>query len=84
MFRIETSVKIGIPDEANKGLGFETPLLDDETHEYNKLSDRHKKILLTTRKTVCEFLIDLADKVNEKFANETPLLMLITRVSFSA
>lgn len=81
LIRIDTCVNIGIPDEAKKGLGFETALIDDETHEYSKLSERHKKLLLTLRETVIEYLIKLSDKVSEKFANETPLLMLITRVS---
>lgn len=36
--------------------------------------------MASLRENVIEFLIMLTDKIVENFANETPLLMLISRV----
>jgi hypothetical protein len=78
--RIDTSLQLGISDDIKKGLGFETTLFDDPNHEYSKLSEQNKKTMASLRENVIEFLIMLTDKIVEKFANETPLLMLISRV----
>ena len=77
---IKTHVDIGIADSLDKGLGFEAANLNDKSHEYSHLSDKHRSILLNTRENLIEFAINLADKLNTDYPNETTMLMLVSRI----
>jgi hypothetical protein len=56
----DSNVDIGIRDDINKGLGFETVNVDDKSHEYASLSNEHKHVLLNMRESVIEFIHKLA------------------------
>jgi hypothetical protein len=76
----DTSLEIGHADSVNKGLGFDLVNLNVKEHEYAKLSETHKNLLLTMRKDLIEFMIKLAEKCLKYYSNETGFLMLIARV----
>lgn len=77
---IHTNVPIGISDSLDKGLGFEMANLQNPTHEYFKLNERHRHIMINLRSNLIEFTIELAEKLINHYPNETTLLMLASRV----
>lgn len=77
---IDTSVKIGVTDDTDKGLGFEKIALDDPDNEYSKLPDQLKSILLNKRQQVTEFIIDFAEKLIEQQCTETTLFIHVSRI----
>ena len=79
---ISSQVQIGHLDNVKKGLGFEISYLDDENHEYSKISPRHRELMLGLREKCIYFLIDLVQKLTSLHSNETLLLQLISRVIF--
>ena len=58
--------------------------MSDKDHEYAKLSEKHRNILVNTREHLIEFIISLADKLMTKHPNETTLLMLVSRILSTA
>ena len=81
---IGSHIDIGLPDDLDKGLGFEAVNLNDPNHEYSKLSEKHRSLLLNTRQSIIEFVIGLGEKLLAKHPNETTLLMLVTRILATA
>ncbi len=77
---IDTGVMIGVTDDLDKGLGFEKSNLDDPDHEYSKLGENYKKILLNKRQLVTEFIIDIAEKLVEQQCTETTLFIHVSRI----
>ena len=81
---VGSDVQIGHFDEVNKGLGFDIGYLNDEKHEYNKLSERHKSIMCGLREKCVNFLIQLGEKLIETNSNDTILLQFISRILSTA
>jgi hypothetical protein len=77
---------IEIPDDINKGLGFENCLVDGDGggHEYAQLTPKQKLILKTLRGRVVEFCLEMNDKLTELNTNETILFSLIFRILSTA
>lgn len=71
---------IGLDENINKGLGFEYLNVSNPDHEYSRLSDAAKDVLLNMRQSLIEFMIKLADKLIDDKSNDTNLLILISRV----
>ena len=76
---IETSVKIGVDDFLDKGLGFEMANFNEPDNVYNKLSPKQRDILINKRQNITEFIIKLADILMEQQTTETILFVHIAR-----
>ena len=81
---IESCTQIGTQDDVDKGLGFERANLFDSTHEYSKLSQESKNILLNLRNDIIDFNIKLAEHLMNRNSNETSLLMTIPYILSTA
>ncbi|CAF0770306.1 unnamed protein product [Brachionus calyciflorus] len=81
---INSQVQIGHLDDLNKGLGFEINYLNDSNHEYSKLSEHHKNLILNLREYCVNYLIDLAETLIKTNSNETLLMQFISRILSTA
>ncbi|RMZ98658.1 hypothetical protein BpHYR1_051086, partial [Brachionus plicatilis] len=76
---IDSLVNIAQWEESNKGLGFESVNINEQSHEYFSLSDSDKRILLNLRKEVIEFSLKMVDKIIEEKSNDTVMIILLSR-----
>jgi proteasome activator subunit 4 len=82
--QLDSSIDVGLSDDINKGLGFETFNLNNPAHEYFHLSKEQKDAMLNMREHIITLMIKYSEKLLEKHSHEVALLSQITQILCTA